>query len=465
MAVAPPALPSGSVTLSPASVAFYPLVLGTTSQVRSATLANGTASTVAIGGTTISGDFQIVGTTCGTSLAAGKSCTYSLTFTPTAIGTRTGILSVTIPGVGTLAANLSGTGTAISIAPRPLNFGNVAVNSASTLDVVLTNVSSAPVSFTGTSLSGANHADFSISANYCVNSLPAQQSCKIYVQVIPTLLTRENALLTVTDNGGGNSQSVALTVTGVNPAPFVSSISPTNVLFGGLGFSLTVSGSAFIPSSVVRWNGSNRQTTFVNFNTVTATILASDIASPGPAQVTVFNPPPGGGSSSVLTFTINPNPLPAISGLSPANAMFGGSGFVLSVSGSGFVPSSVVRWNGSNRPSTFFNSNLLQASISATDIATPGPAQVTVSTPSPGGGVSSPWTFTVTGNPVPLLSSVVPGYVAPGGSGFTLIALGSNLIPSSVVQWNGSGRQTTFINSGQLDASILASDIAVVGTA
>jgi hypothetical protein len=124
-----------------------------------------------------------------------------------------------------------------------------------------------------------------------------------------------------------------------------------------------------------------------------------------------------------------------------------------------------VRWNGSNRPSTFFNSNLLQASISATDIATPGPAQVTVSTPSPGGGVSSPWTFTVTGNPVPLLSSVVPGYVAPGGSGFTLIALGSNLIPSSVVQWNGSGRQTTFINSGQLDASILASDIAVVGTA
>jgi hypothetical protein len=55
----------------------------------------------------------------------------------------------------------------------------------------------------------------------------------------------------------------------------------------------------------VRWNGSNRTTTFVSSTQLTATIPASDIAVAGTAQVTVFTPTPGGGTSSAQTFTIN----------------------------------------------------------------------------------------------------------------------------------------------------------------
>jgi len=54
----------------------------------------------------------------------------------------------------------------------------------------------------------------------------------------------------------------------------------------------------------VRWNGSDRQTTFANNSQLTAQISASDIAAVGTAAVTVFNPAPGGGSSNTSTFTI-----------------------------------------------------------------------------------------------------------------------------------------------------------------
>jgi 6-phosphogluconolactonase len=60
----------------------------------------------------------------------------------------------------------------------------------------------------------------------------------------------------------------------------------------------------------VRWNGSDRPTTYQPtsptgaVNAVTAQISASDIAAAGTAVVTVFNPGPGGGLSNSLTFTI-----------------------------------------------------------------------------------------------------------------------------------------------------------------
>ena len=90
-----------------------------------------------------------------------------------------------------------------------------------------------------------------------------------------------------------------------NPVATLTSLSPSSATAGGAGFTLTVNGSNFLESSVVRWNGSDRTTTFVNSTQVKASIPSSDIATAGTAQVTVFNPSPGGGTSNALTFTIN----------------------------------------------------------------------------------------------------------------------------------------------------------------
>jgi hypothetical protein len=90
-----------------------------------------------------------------------------------------------------------------------------------------------------------------------------------------------------------------------NPVPQINQpTEPMTAAPGGGVFTLNVYGAGFIPTSTVRWNGSARLTTFVSAAHVTAAIPVSDIATKGTAFVTVFNPPPGGGSSNVLYFGI-----------------------------------------------------------------------------------------------------------------------------------------------------------------
>ena len=150
--------------------------------------------------------------------------------------------------------------------------------------------------------------------------------------------------------------------------------------------------------SEVRWNGSPRPTTFVNTSQLTADITAADMTAAGTVTVTVFNPGQGGGLSNEVVFTVTrTNPFPTITTLVPDSRPAGGPAFTLTVNGSGFVDqSSVVRWNGIARPTTFENDSQLTTDIPATDLAAMGTASVTVSNSPPGGGISDPpATFTI----------------------------------------------------------------------
>jgi hypothetical protein len=69
-------------------------------------------------------------------------------------------------------------------------------------------------------------------------------------------------------------------------------------------------------------------------------------------------------------------------------------------------------------------------------------------------------------NPVPFVNQpLVPDATAPGGTGFTLTVNGTGFVATSVVNWNGSPRTTTFVRSSQLTATILDSDITTASTA
>src|SRR5207249_5734605 len=129
-----------------------------------------------------------------------------------------------------------------------------------------------------------------------------------------------------------------------------------------------------VASAGVRWNGADRATTYAAATQLTAAIPAGDIAVAGTATVTVFNPAPGGGTSNPQTFTITAasNPVPTSTGLTPTSAPAGGTQFTLTVTGTNFVASSVVRWNGAARTTTFVSAVQLTATIAATDIATAG---------------------------------------------------------------------------------------------
>jgi trimeric autotransporter adhesin len=71
---------------------------------------------------------------------------------------------------------------------------------------------------------------------------------------------------------------------------------------------------------------------------------------------------------------------PNIQTLMPNSMASGGSGFMLTVNGGGFIASSVVYWNASPRPTTFMTANQLTAQISATDIANPATVGVYIRT-------------------------------------------------------------------------------------
>ncbi len=87
----------------------------------------------------------------------------------------------------------------------------------------------------------------------------------------------------------------------VNPIATLLTISPTTIASGGSDFTLTVNGSNFAIGDVVRWNGTDRVTTFVSATELTAAISAADIAAGGSASVTVFN---NCGTTSGQTITI-----------------------------------------------------------------------------------------------------------------------------------------------------------------
>jgi len=185
-------------------------------------------------------------------------------------------------------------------------------------------------------------------------------------------------------NGNGNG----------NPLPSVSSISPSSALAGGASFTLTVTGSNFVSGSLVNWAGTALTTTFGSSTSLTASVPASNLSTAGTAQVTVTNPTPGGGTSAAKNFDIN-NPAPVVASLSQTSADVGGGDFTLTVDGTGFVSTSVVRWNGSSRATSFGSGTQLTATITASDLAIAGSAQVSVANPTPGGGNSSGLSFTV----------------------------------------------------------------------
>lgn len=100
--------------------------------------------------------------------------------------------------------------------------------------------------------------------------------------------------------GGNNSPAF-------NATPVITGIFPASATAGAGAFTLNLSGTGLISKSVAFWNNSERPTTFNPTTTELAvSISAQDIARAGVAQVTVFNPAPGGGTSSATFFTINP---------------------------------------------------------------------------------------------------------------------------------------------------------------
>ncbi|HYX68705.1 MAG TPA: S8 family serine peptidase, partial [Terriglobales bacterium] len=250
------------------------------------------------------------------------------------------------------------------------------------------------------------------------------------------------------------------------PSPSATSLSPSTLPQGSSAFQLTVTGRNFVTNSVVRWNGNNRTTYYDNPRQLRADISAADVASFGTANVTVYTPILGGGTSGVLTFTISPfsNPVPVITSIDPQSVPGNTAPLTVTVHGSNFVPGSVV-WNTNGSPQTthYVNSTTLTVDVETQFHVLASSWLMQVVNPAPGGGNSNAVEFDVTSNVVPTNLSLTPQVVRAGGSGFTLNIYGEYFAAGAVVLWNGVPHAYNMVNIVSLNVPVSAAEIASGG--
>src|SRR4029078_2367220 len=153
---------------------------------------------------------------------------------------------------------------------------------------------------------------------------------------------------------GGGPSGVTSVVVGY-PVPKITSVSPNTSPLQSASSSgslaITITGSGFLPQAAVRVGRLFAFITSVTPTQILAGIPNSNLTTPGSLAVTVQNPLPGGGTSNSVDFSVT-YPVPTIAALSPDSA-FTGAAFTLTVNGTGFGTGSIVRWNGTDRQTTF----------------------------------------------------------------------------------------------------------------
>jgi hypothetical protein len=203
-----------TAVFSPYIVNFGNQNAGTTSSPQSVTLTNDGGNAITISNVSIiDGDFAQTNN-CGTSLAAGASCTFNVTFTPTTFGSVAGELIVTDSALGSpQTVALGGTGEApgVRLLPGSLAFGDQLLGTTSHTQVVnLTNVGNQPLSITKIQSS----VGFPKSGG-CPGTLAANASCNIRINFAPTRVGVTAGTLIITDNAAGSPQTVPLSGTGI----------------------------------------------------------------------------------------------------------------------------------------------------------------------------------------------------------------------------------------------------------
>jgi hypothetical protein len=288
-----------AIVLTPVTLSFPATIVNQTAAQQIITVANTGSNPASLNTPTITGDFTIAASTCGSTLAGQTACSLSIAFTPTASGTRSGVLTVT-NSVGTQTAQLSGTGDAPAtdtLSPLSLTFAQQAIGTTSAAQqLTLTNTGDVALTLIKVSL-GAG--DFT-ATNSCGASLNPHSTCAISIAFVPTAIGIGTATLTVTDQF--RTQTVTLTGTGVAP-PGVS-LSPTYLSFPATGVGLSA------PAQTLTLTNNGGLTLHIANTALSAGFLiasstCSSTLAPGANcnLIIVFSPSSSGGISGALTLT------------------------------------------------------------------------------------------------------------------------------------------------------------------
>ena len=230
--------PAPAVTISPASLTFPNEAVGMSSPLQVATLTN--SGTVQLNITSIAlagnnpGDYTETNT-CGSTLAAGSSCTFTVTFKPTTTGSRKASVTITdntSHGSQTLSLSGAGSSAAVSFSPSSVTFTSQGVGIKSAAQqVILTNTSSVQLNITSIALTGTYPGDYA-QTNNCGSSVAAGSTCTFSITFTPSSTGLRLASVTITGNTSRGSQNLNLSGTGSDPTV---TLSPSSLTFASQG--------------------------------------------------------------------------------------------------------------------------------------------------------------------------------------------------------------------------------------
>ena len=216
-------------------------------------------------------------------------------------GSSTVVVFTTSPGGGTSSS------LTFVITPAPSNVPHIASASPSTVlaGSQLPNITLSGTNFVSQSIVTVNNTNrpssFINSTSLQVGLNPSDVATAGTLQIT---VINPAAPPPAPPNGGASNPFSFLVV---NPFPTLSTLAPTSAAAGAAtATTLTLSGTGFTSTSVIELNGGARPTNFVSATTLTTTLTPGDLASAGVDQVQVFNSGPGGGTSTIAAFPINP---------------------------------------------------------------------------------------------------------------------------------------------------------------
>ena len=277
------ATPIPIATILPALLTFPSQTVKTTSTAMPVIFSNTGSAALTLTSIGISGanaaDFAQTNT-CGSTLAAGANCTVSVSFTPSAPGTRSAQLQIIDNAAGSpQSIALSGSGTTTptpiaTISPASLTFPTQTVQTTSTaMPVALSNTGSAALTLTSIAISGPNAAEFA-QTNTCGSTLASGANCTVSVSFTPSATGARSAQLQIIDNAAGSPQSVTLSGAGIATATPTATISPTSLTF---------------PSQTVQTTSSAMSVTLSNTGSAVLTLTSIAISGPNAAEFAQTN--------------------------------------------------------------------------------------------------------------------------------------------------------------------------------
>lgn len=216
-----------NILLTPTTITFADTAVNSTSQTMAVTVSNTGTGDATLSAPAVTADFNIAGSTCTSTLAAGGTCRLLVNFQPTGNTARSGTLTVT-DSTANHTAMLFGTGTGtavITFVPATLSFGVGEISTRTSLaSVTITNSGTALAVLSSPVVSGS---DFSVYTNTCSTYLQPNSNCVVTLLFSPAGTGPRAGTLSFSDENGTH----VVTLTGTATAAPSLTASPATLTF------------------------------------------------------------------------------------------------------------------------------------------------------------------------------------------------------------------------------------------